>query len=181
MVDANQALLLRTTGHDVSWWAHLARGQNFRTAAELAAWLRDEHDVTGYSQTAVVWEVFGYPKFMLQSADELLAGQYSDREHLRPIADALLAWADRTEGVAIQLRAGYVSLQSPRRKFAQITPATKSAVDVALRWLGAPQSRLEPLRVRADDPFAWRVRLRSLDDVDDEVFALLADALDQNR
>jgi hypothetical protein len=108
-------------------------------------------------------------------------GQYADREHLRPLAEAILVWAESAEGVAIQLRKGYVSLLSPRRKFAQVTAGTKSAVDVTFRWDGPTPGRLEPIRARSEDPFAWRIRLRSSEDVDDELFALLAAALKQNR
>ena len=180
MVDWMQGLLLRKTGHDVHWWAEFARRQGFTDHAALAAWLRDEHGVTGYSESAVSWEVFGYPDFMLRGADELFDGQYADRGHLRPLAEAILAWAETADGVTIQLRKTYVSLQSPRRKFAQVTAGTKSAVDVTLRWEGPPTERLEPVTVRGDHPFTWRVRLRTPDDVDDELFALLAAALDQN-
>jgi hypothetical protein len=182
MVEWNQSLLLRATGRDIRWWAALARQQRFTDNEALVAWLGSEHGVTGYAQYAVSWEVFGYPDFMLSTADELLEGQYADREHLRPVADAVLAWAGSTDGATIQLRKGYVSLLSPRRKFAQVTAATKTAVDVALRW-NAPApvpARLEPIRVRSGDPFAWRIRLRSPEEVDDGFFALLATALQQN-
>jgi hypothetical protein len=180
MVAWNQSLLLRATGRDIGWWAELARQQGFTDNQALVAWLRSEHGVTGYAQYAVSWEVFGYPDFMLSTADELLEGQYADREHLRPITDAVLAWADSNDGVTIQLRKGYVSLLSPRRKFAQVTAATKTAVDVALRWDAPVPDRLEPIRVRSGDPFAWRIRLRSPEDADGGFFALLASALEQN-
>ncbi|WP_430297611.1 DUF5655 domain-containing protein [Sinomonas sp. B1-1] len=180
MVEWNQSLLLRRTGHDIRWWADLARQQGFTDNTALAAWLRSEHGVTGYAQYAVSWEVFGYPDFMLHTADELLDGQYADRPHLRPIADAVLAWAGTADGVTIQLRKGYVSLLSPRRKFAQVTAATKSGVDVALRWDGPAPRRLEPLRAHGGNPFAWRVRLSSAEDADDEFFGLLTAALEQN-
>ncbi|MCO4263555.1 hypothetical protein NG697_11575 [Pseudarthrobacter sp. MDT3-26] len=79
------------------------------------------------------WRSLRNPEFMLRDADELIDGQYINQPELRPIADALLAWAAATEGVEIQMRKGYVSLHSPRRKFAQVTRTTNTAVDVALR------------------------------------------------
>lgn len=200
MVDSNQALLLRKTGHDVAFWADRARTAGIKNDAELRTWMRDEHGVTGYSQYAVSWELFGYPDFMLRDADELIAGQYANHPQLRPIADALLAWASATEGVEIQMRKGYVSLHSPRRKFAQVTRTTNTAVDVALR-LGAKglegrgleersleeqgldaavQARVEALKTRADDPFNRRVRLTSVDQVDEELLEILAHTLEQN-
>jgi hypothetical protein len=166
--------------------------------------MRDEHGVTGYAQYAVSWELFGYPEFMLRDADELIEGQYANHPQLRPIADAVLAWAAATEGVEIQMRKGYVSLHSPRRKFAQVTRTTNTAVDVTLRLdtqpvdaagvnaadldatgLGAQAvegaaGRLERVKARPDDPFGHRVRLTSPDQVDAELLAILAAALEQN-
>ena len=180
MIEFCQGLLVRKTGRDVHAWAAEARAHGLASDAELAAWMRDEHGVTGYAQYAVSWEVFGYPEFMLRDADELFAGQYADREHLRPIGEAILAWAQAHDGVAVQMRKTYVSLLSPRRKFAQVTATTKSAVDVALRWDGPPHERLEPVRARADDPFTSRIRLRTLEEVDGTLFDVLEAALAQN-
>lgn len=180
MVDSNKALLLRKTGHDVGYWAEQARSAGLRNDAELRHWMRDEHGVTGYAQYAVSWELFGYPEFMLRDADELIDGQYINHPELRPIADALLAWAAATEGVEIQMRKGYVSLHSPRGKFAQVTRTTNTAVDVALRLDAATGGRLDALKARADDPFDRRVRLTAVDQVDEELLEILARALDQN-
>ena len=191
MVDSNQALLLRKTGRDVAFWAGQARSAGIQNDAQLRAWMRDEHGVTGYAQYAVSWELFGYPEFMLRNADELIDGQYASHPQLRPIADAILAWASATDGVEIQMRKGYVSLHSPRRKFAQVTRTTNTTVDVTLRLdiqgldaagLGAAAGgRLEAVKVRADDPFSRRIRLTSPDQVDGEVLEILATALEQNR
>lgn len=181
MVQECQELLLRRTGHDVAWWVERARQEEIPDEAALAVWMREEHGVTGYPVSAVSWELFGYPDFMLLAADELLDGQYAGREHLRPIADSLLAWADGTDDVTVQLRKGYVSLHSPRRKFAQITPATRSAVDLALRWEGPAPARLEPAPARRGDPFTRRVRLRAASEVDEDLLVLLSAALRQNR
>ncbi|RKO22114.1 hypothetical protein D7Z96_15005, partial [Pseudarthrobacter phenanthrenivorans] len=98
----------------------------------------------------------------------------------RPIADALLAWASATDGVAIQMRKGYVSLHSPRRKFAQVTRTTNTAVDVTLRLDAPADGRIEAIRTRADDPFTRKVRLTSVEQVDDGLLDILAMALEQN-
>lgn len=184
MVASNQALLLRKTGQDVHHWVERARAAGIANDAGLRDWMRDGFGVTGYAQYAVSWEMFGYPDFMLRDADELLDGQYAAHPHLRPIADAILAWASATDGVGIQLRKGFISLQGPRRKFAQVTRTTNTAVDVTLRLDAKEGStadgRLEQVRTRPDDPFTLRVRLTSPDQVDDELLAILAEALAQN-
>ncbi|WP_163167858.1 DUF5655 domain-containing protein [Arthrobacter sp. Alg241-R88] len=180
MVDSNKALLKRKTGEDTAYWAGKARAAGIRNDGELRTWMRDSFGVTGYAQYAVSWEMFGYPEFMLRDADELINGQYANHPHLRPIADALLAWASATDGVEIQMRKGYVSLHSARRKFAQVTRTTNTAVDVTLRLDAPAESRIETVKIRADDPFTRRVRLTSVDQVDDELLGILAVALKQN-
>ena len=121
MVDSNQALLLRKSGHDVHWWAERGHSAGVKSDNELREWMRTEHGITGYAQHAVSWEMFGYPAFMLRDADELLDSQYRDPPNLRPIANTLLAWAAARPGVEIQTRKGYVSLHTSRRRFAQVT------------------------------------------------------------
>jgi hypothetical protein len=180
MVDSNQALLQRKTGHDVRFWADRARAAGMQNDAQLRDWMREEHGITGYAQYAVSWELFGYPDFMLRDADELIDAQYAGHPGLRPIADALLAWAAATEGVEIQMRKGYVSLHSPRRKFAQVTRATNTAVDLTLRLDIPAGGRVDAIKVRADDPFDRRVRLTAADQVDEDILDVLATALVQN-
>jgi hypothetical protein len=142
--------------------------------------MRDKHGITGYAQYAVSWEMFGYPEFMLRDADELIDAQYAGHPGLRPIADALLAWAAETEGVEIQLRKGFVSLHSPRRKFAQVTRANNTSVDITLRLDAPAEGRLSAVKVRDGDSFGRKVRLASVEDVDDAVLGFLAEALHQN-
>ncbi len=180
MVDSNQELLLRKSGHDLAWWVERARAAGVRNDAELRRWMSEEHGISGYARFAVAWELFGYPDFMLHDADELMDGQYQQHPQLRPIADAVLAWASETEGVHIQLRKGYVSLHAPRRKFAQVTRTNNTTVDVALRLDAPAAGRLEAVKVREGDFFDRRVRLQSLDGVDDELLGYLAQALEQN-
>lgn len=180
MVESNKALLLRKTGENTAYWVEEARAAGIRNDGELRTWMRDSFGVTGYAQYAVSWEMFGYPEFMLRDADELIDGQYANHAHLRPIADALLTWASATGRVEIQMRKGYVSLHSARRKFAQVTRTTNTAVDVTLRLDAPAGGRIETVKTRADDPFTRKVRLTSADQVDDGLLEILAVALEQN-
>lgn len=78
------------------------------------------------------------------------------------------------------MRKGYVSLHSRRRKFAQVTRANKTAVDVTLRIEMPIGGRLEPVRVRGGDFFDRKVRLTAVEQVDQELLGLLETALEQN-
>lgn len=180
MVESNKELLRRKTGQDTAYWVQRARDAGVRNDRDLRDWMRDSFGVTGYAQYAVSWEMFGYPEFMLKDADQLFDEQYAHHRHLRPIANSVLAWAAARPAVHIQFRKGFVGLHSPRRKFAQITRSTNHAVDVTLRLDAEPHGRLERVRARSDDPFRFRIRLTSPEQVDNEFISFLSLSLGQN-
>ncbi len=173
-------LLERSTGADLDTW-------NARTAASgaadepaLRAWL-DEQGVHGYAQMLLVFERFGYPDFFLVGAEELIAGQYADRPHLRAVLDRLLDVAPSLGEVAVQARKTYVTLLTPRRTFAQVRASTRSRVDVGLRLADVPPSgRLLPPGAMAGSAMTARLALAVPDDVDDEVVQLLQRTYDAN-
>jgi hypothetical protein len=125
-------LLQERTGQDVDTWNRRIRKEKISAEPQLRAWLT-KHGVTGYAQSLLVMERFGYPDFLLATADELIQGQYADRPQLRPIFDAIIAAAAGLGAVTIQTRKTYVSLVSPRRTFARVQPTTKNRVDLGLR------------------------------------------------
>src|SRR5262245_7653761 len=134
MKDMSARLLKERTGEDVDAWNRRIKKERFNDEKALRAWLTDQ-GVTGYAQSLLVMERFGYPDFLLASADELIEGQYEDRPHLRPILDAIIDAAAGLGG-AIQARKTFVSLVTPRRTFARVQPTTKNRVDLGLRLDG---------------------------------------------
>lgn len=125
-------LLEERTGESVDAWNRRVARQRFKDEQALRAWLT-ERGVTGYAQTLLVMERFGYPEFLLASADELIEGQYADRPQLRPTLDAILDAVSGLGEVIVQARKTYVSLMSPRRTFARVQRTTKHRVDLGLR------------------------------------------------
>ena len=67
-------LLKRRTGQDLDAWNARIAAENFVDEASVRAWL-DRQGVNGYPQMLLVMERFGYPDFLLASADELIDGQ----------------------------------------------------------------------------------------------------------
>lgn len=169
-------LLERATGEGLDTWkgwiadAGLAAGDE----AGLRAWLK-ERGVSGYAQMLLVHETFGYPEFLLKSADQLVEEQYADRPQLRPILDAVLSVAAGLgDEVTIQARKTYVSLVGPRRTFAVVRATTKKRVDLGLRLDGArPDGRLLAAKGLGNDTINVRVALTDPSEVDAEVEALL--------
>ncbi|MDQ3870972.1 MAG: DUF5655 domain-containing protein [Chloroflexota bacterium] len=173
-------LLVRRTGEGVDAWNARIREHGFADEQSLRAWLTDQ-GVTGYTQSLLVMERFGYPDWALAPPDRLIEGQYADRAHLRPILDAVLARATDLGPLGVQARKGYVTLLTPRRTFASIEPTTKSRVDVGLRLPDArPTGRLEPARSIGQSSMTVRIGLSSVDEVDDEVADWLRKAYEAN-
>ncbi len=172
-------LLKERTGEDVDTWNRRIARKQFGNEQQLRAWLA-EKGVTGYAQSLLVMERFGYPDFLLASAGDLIEGQYRDRPHLRPILNAILAAASGLGPVTIQARKTYVSLVSPRRTFARVQPTTKQRVDLGLRLAGVkPGGWLLPSKIQETMPL--QIGLSSPDEVDSEVLAWLQQAYEQNR
>jgi len=171
-------LLEERTGEDVGTWNQRIKAEGFKDEKELRAWLT-ARGVTGYAQSLLVMEHFGYPDFLLASADDLIQGQYADRPQLRPIFDAIIAAAAGLGEVIVQTRKTYVSLVSPRRTFARVQPTTKHRVDLGLRLAGQqPSGRLQPSKIHESMPL--QISLTTPDQVDSEVLAWLQQAYDQN-
>jgi len=166
--------LVRQTGHDIAWWnERIAVEPDLGDEAALRRWLT-KVGVTGYQQMLLVMERFGYPDYLLASADDLIEGQYRDRAQLRPILDAAVAAATTFGPVDIQARKTYTTLITPRRSFAAVRPTTKSRVDLVLRLDGTdPGGRLLDGRNTAGGGLNLRIPLRSVDDLDDEAVELL--------
>ena len=179
MKQMSARLLQERTGADVDAWKKRMEQETFNDEQQLRTWLSAQ-GVTGYAQTLLVMERFGYPGYMLASADELIEGQYADRPQLRPILDAILAAALGLGTVTIQARKTYISLLTPRRTFARILPTTKQRVDLGLRLEGIqPGGRLQPSKIHETTPL--QISLMTPNDVDAEVLDWLQRAFDQNR
>src|SRR5213594_4014863 len=148
MKDMSARLLKERTGEGVETWNRRIQRERLDDEESLRLWLTKQ-GVTGYAQSLLVMERFGYPDFLLATADELIDGQYADRAQLRPIFDALIDAAAGLGQVTIQARKTYVSLVSPRRTFARIQATTKNRVDLGLRLKGgSPRGASSPRRFK---------------------------------
>ncbi len=170
-------VLEKQTSEDLDTWNQRIRHASLADESGLRAWL-SARGVTGYAQSLLVMERFGYPDFILATADELIERQYADRVHLRPIYDAIIVAADRCGELVIQARKTYVSLVAPRRTFARVQPA-KTRVDLGLRLESCQAGgRLEPSRIH--HTMRVQIALTTSDEVDAEVQRLLERAYAEN-
>ena len=179
MREMSARLLKERTGSGVDAWNRRIQKERLGNEADLRTWLTKQ-GVTGYAQSLLVMERFGYPDFMVASADELVRGQYADRPTLRPLYDAIIEAATSLGEVTLQARKTYVSLVSRKRTFARVQASAKDRVDVALRLEGAkPGGRLKPSKIQ--DTMPVQVGLRSPNDLDSEVLNWLQEAYEENR
>ena len=160
--------LVRQTGTSVEEWNDRIAAQSPGDEAVLRSWLGPQ-GVTGYPQTLLVWETFGYPDFLLASADELVDAQYAGRPELRPILDTVLGAASGLGPVDVQARKTYVALLTPLRTFAVVQATTKRRVDLGLRLsTQTPAGRLASGKGVGNDAINLRIGLESVDDLDQE-------------
>jgi hypothetical protein len=181
MVQQSARLLEARSGAGVEEWVARIRAAGLSTEMELRVWLA-EQDVSGYPAQLLVFETFGYPDFMTATANELIDDQYADRRELRPIYERVIAIAREVGAVTIQARKSYVSLMTPKRKFAVVQATTKSRVDLSLRIDAEPGSgyRLEPTNPENNNGMNLRIPLMSVDEVDDDVRHWLSRAYGAN-
>jgi hypothetical protein len=170
-------VLEKQTGEGVDVWKRRIGSKRLRDERTLRAWLTGQ-GVTGYAQALLVMERFGYPDFVLASADQLIDRQYVDRPSLRPIYEAIVKAAATCGEVAIQARKTYVSLVTPRRTFARIQPTTKTRVDLGLRLDVRPGGRLRPSRIHETMPV--HVSVAASTQVDAQVRKWLKQAYSEN-
>jgi hypothetical protein len=165
------------TGLGLVAWNRRIRARRFHDARGLRSWL-SRHDVDGYAQQLLVMERFGYPEYVVSTATDLIAAQYADRPHLRPILDAVVDAARGCGPVVIQARRTFVALVARRRTFARVQPTTKMRVDLGLRLDGQkPGGRL---RLNLHDSMRVRIGLAAARDVDSDVVAWLRRAYAEN-
>lgn len=161
-------LLERKTGAGVEAWNRRITDLAPADEAELTAWL-EGRGVTGYARWLLLRERFGYPEFLLASADELIDAQYADRPQLRPILEAVLTAAQSLGPVTVQARKTYVSLVTPRRTFALVKATTVKRVDLGLRLDGQPpEGRLLVAKGLGNDTINLRIALAEPSDLDED-------------
>jgi hypothetical protein len=170
-------VLEKQTGEGLDAWKREMWKHQFRDAQQLRTWL-SRRNVTGYGQQLLVMERFGYPDFIVASADELINRQYADAPELRAVYDAIVKAATSCGDLTIQARKTFVSLVSPRRTFARIQRA-KMRVNLGLRLDGQrPVGRLVPSKIH--DTMRLQIAVAHVAQVDAELQDWLERAYSQN-
>lgn len=172
--------LKESTGRTLAEWSTAVKKSGKAKHGELVTWLKAEHGVThGYANLIAHKTLASDSGSRVAAGDDLVAEMLSgDKAVLRPIFDALMARILTFGGDVEQApKKGYLSLRR-KTQFATLHPSTKTRFDVGLKLKGVePSGRLEAAG-SWNAMMTHRVRLASVDDVNDELFAMIRAAYD---
>ncbi len=182
MIAAVSASMQERTGRTLEEWVEAVRASGIDPLDRNAVrrWLKAEHGVLQNSRWAIADAAARSAGWREPPTDEYIHGQYAGtKAGLRPIFDRLRALL---EGLGDDVRVEGRSTYTPfvrRRQFAAIAAATRTRVDVGLRYVEPPDS---PLLAPAGSPgqATHRISLGSVDEVTGEVERLLRAAYEQN-
>ncbi len=165
------------TGKPLADWIAILRASGLEKHGEMVKLLKSEHGMTHGFANLVAHEARGGVPVTASSGEDLVTAQYAgDKAALKPIHDALVK-AARGFGKDVDPspKKTYVSLRRAKQ-FALIQPSTKTRVDLGINLKGrAPDGRLEASG-SFNSMVSHRVKLASVDEVDDELIAWLREA-----
>lgn len=170
------------TGRTLDEWVAIVQASGIDSLDQNAVrrWLRAEHGVRQNSQWAIAEAAARAAGWVRPTVDEYIDQQYTGaKAGLRPILDRLRAIIESFgDDVSVEGRSTYTPFVR-HRQFAAVAAATRSRVDVGLRYRDPPASDL--LRpATAPGQATHKLPLTSVDDITDEVERLLRAAYDQN-
>ena len=146
----------------------------------VRAWLKEAHGIGQNTQWAIAFEVARRAGWVEPDVEGYVGSQYAGtKAAMRPVFDRVrLLLESLGEDVAVEGRGGYTPFVR-RRQFAAVAAATRTRVDLGLRFVDAPES---PRLVAAKGPgqSTHKIGLGSVDDVDAAVEALARAAYEQN-
>jgi len=139
---------------------------------EMVKHLKSEHGLTHGYANFIVHE-YRRSASAYSSEGDLIDGQYSGKEALRPIYEKLAKKVSAFGGdVELAPKKAYVSLRR-KKQFGLVQPSTKTRVDVGIQLKGTePDGRLE-VSGSFNAMVSHRVRISEVSEVDAELIAWL--------
>lgn len=164
------------TGKSLDEWVNLVQSNGIEKHREMLTWLQENHGLT-YGYANLIALTARGSGAVASSGDELLEAQYAGpKAAIRPIYDALIEAVNGFgSDVEISPKKTYVSLRS-KKQFAIFQPTTATRMDVGINLKGVePSARLEASG-SFNSMVSHRVRLASVDEVDNQLIAWLRQA-----
>jgi hypothetical protein len=183
------ASMPRRTGRSLDEWATLVRESGIADEKEQREWLARVHKLGSNASWMIVEHAAGRgaedvdPDAYLKAAPGYIEAMYSgNKAGLRPIHDALIKLA-RKFGKDVKVCPCKTIVPLYRAHvFAQIKPATRTRIDLALHLRGydgdIPERVIETDGLRKGDRLTHRMAVTSADEIDDELTLWLRRAYD---
>ncbi len=182
MMQAVTASMQERTGKTLEEWVTLVQssGLNVLDQGAVRRWLKTTHGVLQNSQWAIADAAARAAGWTAPTVDEYVAQQYDGaKAALRPVYERLHALLTALgPDVVVEGRATYIPFVRARQ-FAAVAAATKSRVDVGLRYTLAPPSALL-VESAAPGQATHKVSLHTVTDISAELQQLLRTAYEQN-
>lgn len=167
------------TGKSLDEWLKITQALGLTKHGEIMKVLKGDHGVSHGFANLITHMTLNSAAFTMNESTDLVSEQYSGpKADLRPIYDKLESII-KSFGSDVEFapKKAYVSLRR-NKQFALIQPTTKTRIDVGINLKGkAPEGRLE-----ASGSFnamvSHRVKIESIDQVDDELTGWLKEAYD---
>ena len=160
------------TGKSLAEWKIILRTKAFAKHSEGVKFLKSEHGVShGFANTIVTLS-----KEENHLNQDLVTNQYKGKENLLPIYEKLIPILKNFgNDVTVTPKKGSVSIIR-KRQFVLIKPATKTRIDLGLKLPGIPTTE----RLENSGPFGTmcthRVKISSLEDINDELISWMNNA-----
>lgn len=162
------------TGKSLKEWTVILKKKAFAKHGEAMKYLKEEHGVThGFANTIILLS-----KDNKDAPVDLVSKQYQGKEVLKPIYEKLIQVVKKFgKDVVITPKKDSVSIIR-KKQFALIKPATKTRIDLGLKFKDKPISG----RLENSGPFGamctHRVKLENAAEIDKELISWLSEAYD---
>lgn len=182
MMAAVTESIRQRTGRTLEEWVALVMASGIDPLDQKAVrrWLKTEHGVPLNTQWAIADAAARAVGWQRPSVEAYIDQQYSGpKAALRPIFDRVRAILEALgEDVKIEGRSTYTPFVRGRQ-FAAVAPATRTRVDVGLRFTDPPESKLL-VPSKGPGQATHKLSLTSPDQITPEVEALFRIAYEQN-
>ena len=172
--------LQEKTGKPLEHWIEVVRQSGIEKHKAIMDFLKKEHGFTHGFANFVALKARKADAGSIDDVD-LLANQYKGKESLKPIYEEIISKIEVFgDDITKTPKKDSVSLIR-KKQFALIKPATKTRIDLGLKLKGKPTTE----RLENSGPFGamctHRVRLTSLEDVNEELIGWLKEAYEMAK
>ncbi|MDD3948079.1 MAG: DUF5655 domain-containing protein [Anaerolineaceae bacterium] len=182
MMDSMTDNLKTHTGKTLEEWVELVLASDLDPLDQKSVrnWLKKEHGVLQNSQWTIADAAARAAGWVRPSVEGYIDSQYQGQKAaLRPIFDALREIIEGLgEDISVEGRNGYTPFVR-KRQFAAVRAATKTRIDLGLRFKEEPQSELLSKKSLPGQS-THKIGLSSLEDITDELRDLIRLAYEQN-